>query len=35
LTVEMSGFKKFTQQGILVQVAQNARIDVALQVGRG
>src|SRR5664280_656245 len=33
MTVEVAGFKKFTQTGILVQVAQNARIDVVLQVG--
>jgi len=33
LTVEVSGFKKFQQQGIRVQVAQTARIDIGLQVG--
>ena len=33
LSVEVAGFKKFTQQGIAVQVAQAARIDVILQVG--
>ncbi|MGH9719306.1 MAG: carboxypeptidase regulatory-like domain-containing protein [Bryobacteraceae bacterium] len=33
LTVEVSGFKKFQQQGIRVQVAQAARIDIDLQVG--
>jgi hypothetical protein len=33
LTVEASGFKKFEQKGIRVQVAQAARIDVVLQVG--
>src|ERR1035441_1514126 len=33
LSVEVPGFKKFTQTGILVQVAQNARIDIVLQVG--
>src|ERR1039457_6545175 len=33
ITVEVPGFKKFTQTGILVQVAQNARIDIVLQVG--
>ena len=33
LTVEVSGFRRFEQQGIRVQVAQTARIDVAMQVG--
>ncbi|MBI3278815.1 MAG: TonB-dependent receptor [Acidobacteria bacterium] len=33
LTVEVDGFRKFQQQGIRVQVAQTARIDVVLQVG--
>lgn len=33
LTVEVPGFKKFQQQGIRVQVALTARIDVVLQVG--
>jgi hypothetical protein len=33
LDVEVSGFKKFLSQGILVQVAQIARIDVTLEVG--
>src|SRR5207253_1425771 len=33
LSVEVAGFKKFTQKGIQVQVAQTARIDVTLQVG--
>jgi len=33
LTVEVAGFKKFTQEGIEVQVAQTYRIDVTLQVG--
>jgi carboxypeptidase family protein/TonB-dependent receptor-like protein len=33
LTVELPGFKKFTRQGITVQVAQTLRIDVALEVG--
>ena len=33
ITVEVPGFKKFTQTGILVQVAQNERIDIVLQVG--
>jgi hypothetical protein len=33
LTVEVSGFKKFNQEGIQVQVAQTDRVDVTLQVG--
>src|SRR6185503_3650964 len=33
LSVEYGGFKKFTQQGIVVQVAQTERVDVALEVG--
>lgn len=33
LSVEVAGFKKFMQQGINVQVAQTARIDVRLAVG--
>jgi hypothetical protein len=33
LSVAVSGFKKFTQQGIQVVVAQVARVDVALQLG--
>src|SRR5437868_6620297 len=33
LTVESAGFSKFIQQGIRVQVAQNVRVDIALQVG--
>ena len=33
LTVEVSGFKKFTQEGIQVAVAQTARVDLVLQVG--
>jgi hypothetical protein len=33
LMIEAPGFKKFTQQGITVEVAQTARIDIALQVG--
>jgi hypothetical protein len=33
LSIEAAGFNKFTQQGIRVQVAQAARIDIALQVG--
>jgi len=33
LRVEVSGFKKFLSQGILVQVAQTTRINVALEVG--
>src|SRR5262245_5137023 len=33
LSVELPGFKKFTRQGITVQVAQTLRIDVSLEVG--
>lgn len=33
LTVDAPGFKKFEQKGIIVAVAQTARIDVKLQVG--
>src|SRR6266545_6117046 len=31
--VEVAGFRKFVQQGIRVQVAQTARVDVSLEVG--
>src|SRR6266576_3512936 len=33
VSVEVTGFKKSTQQGVTVQVAQTARIDIVLQVG--
>jgi hypothetical protein len=33
LTVEVMGFKKYTQQGIAVQVAQTGRLDVVMEVG--
>jgi Carboxypeptidase regulatory-like domain len=33
VSVEASGFKRTTRTGIVVQVAQTARVDVALQVG--
>ena len=33
LIIEASGFKRVTQQGIQVQVAQIVRLDIALQVG--
>src|SRR5262245_3338188 len=33
LRVEFSGFRRFVQSGITLQVDQNARIDVRLQVG--
>jgi len=33
VTVEVTGFRKFTQTGITVQVAQTARVDVVMQVG--
>jgi len=35
LSVEAVGFKRFTQTGITVQVAQTGRIDVSLVVGAG
>ena len=34
VTVEHQGFRKFVQTGIRVQVAQTARVDIALQVAR-
>jgi hypothetical protein len=33
ITVELPGFKRYTQRGILVQVAQTERIDIKLEVG--
>src|ERR1043165_7585369 len=33
LSVEFTGFKKHTQQGIIVQVAQTERVDVFLEIG--
>jgi hypothetical protein len=33
ITVEQSGFRKFEQRGITIQVAQTARVDIRLQVG--
>ena len=33
LVVEVNGFRRYEQQGIRVQVAQTARVDVVLQVG--
>jgi hypothetical protein len=33
LTVEVTGFRRYEQQGIRVQVSQTSRIDVAMQVG--
>src|SRR5689334_4674055 len=33
LSVEAAGFNKKIQQGIRIQVAQTARVDIALQVG--
>lgn len=33
LTVEQTGFKKYVREGIVLNVNQNARLDVALQVG--
>ena len=32
ITVEHSGFRKYIQTGVTVQVAQSARLDVVLQV---
>ena len=33
ITVKAAGFKEFSQTGITLQVGQNARVDVALQLG--
>ncbi|MDZ4802450.1 MAG: TonB-dependent receptor [Bryobacteraceae bacterium] len=33
LVVEVAGFRRYEQQGIRVQVAQTARVDVVMQVG--
>ena len=33
LSVETSGFKRYLQQGIIVQVAQTVRVDVVMPVG--
>ncbi|HYO83482.1 MAG TPA: TonB-dependent receptor [Bryobacteraceae bacterium] len=33
MTVEHTGFRKYIQTGITVQVAQSARIDIVLQIG--
>src|SRR5262245_28876352 len=33
LTTEMQGFKRFTARNVLLEVDQNARIDVRLEVG--
>ena len=33
LRVDAPGFSRFTQQGITVEVAETARVDVALRVG--
>ena len=33
LVVEVAGFRRFEQQGIRVQVAQTARVDVTMAVG--
>jgi len=33
VSVEVPGFKRFVQQGVRVQVAQTARVDIVLQVG--
>ena len=34
MTVEMSGFKKSERKGLVLQVDQNARIDVGLEIGQ-
>jgi hypothetical protein len=31
---ELAGFRKFTQEGIQLNVNQNARVDIKLEVGR-
>ncbi|HYP12697.1 MAG TPA: TonB-dependent receptor, partial [Bryobacteraceae bacterium] len=33
VNVEAQGFKKFTQQGVTVAVAQTARVDIIMQIG--
>src|SRR2546425_983832 len=33
VSVEHAGFRKFLQTGVRVQVAQSARVDIALQIG--
>jgi len=33
VTVEKTGFRKFTQTGVRIQVAQTVRVDISLQVG--
>ncbi|MDQ1471451.1 MAG: hypothetical protein QOJ99_2931, partial [Bryobacterales bacterium] len=33
VSVEVTGFKKFTQENVLVQVATTNRIDIAMQIG--
>ena len=33
ITVEQSGFKKYEQSGLLLQVNDNAKVDVKLEVG--
>ena len=33
VTVEQTGFRKYVREGIVLNVNQNARLDVALQVG--
>jgi len=33
ITVQVAGFKEFSQTGITLQVGQNARVDAALQLG--
>src|SRR4029079_3856208 len=34
VSAELSGFKKSLLQGIVLQVAQKARVDIALQLGQ-
>src|SRR5687768_14233 len=33
ITIEHSGFRKYIQTGVTVQVAQSARVDIVLQIG--
>ena len=34
MTVEMSGFKKSERKGLILQVDQNARLDMAMEIGQ-
>ena len=33
ITAELQGFKKYVRDGVVVEVAQTTRVDIALQVG--